>query len=307
MKILVTGGAGFIGSHVAEATIAQGHTVDVLDDLSSGRRENVPTEPTLHVHDIRSTEAAELVADQSYDVLIHHAAQMDVRRSVEAPGFDADVNIRGFLNLMEAGRENGLQTVILASTGGAIYGEPDYTPQDRDHPCRPVSPYGITKLAAEKYLRFYREQHGIRSVSLRYANVYGPRQNAQGEAGVVAIFSRQMITGEQPVIYGSGEQTRDYVYVGDVVRANLAALDHEETGVFNVGTGRETSVNELFRMIRAETGVDVDKAHGSAKPGEQQRSVLGYEDTKQSLGWEPSVSLEEGLSRTVEWFREQWG
>lgn len=306
MKILVTGGAGFIGSHVAEALIDRGAQVHVLDDLSSGRRGNVPDEASLHVLDIRSAEAASLVAEQSYEVIVHHAAQIDVRKSVEAPGLDADINIRGFLNLLEAGRKNGLQKVVLASTGGAIYGEPDYTPQDEAHPCRPVSPYGIAKLAAEKYLRFYHVQHGIRGISLRYANVYGPRQNAQGEAGVVAIFSRQMLSGEQPVIYGTGEQTRDYVYVGDVVRANIVALDHEGTGVFNVGTGRETSVNELFRMIRSETGADAEEVYGSAKPGEQQRSVLGYEGTKQALGWTPNVSLEEGLEKTVDWFRERY-
>jgi UDP-glucose 4-epimerase len=231
---------------------------------------------------------------------------MDVRASVEDPGFDAEVNIGGFLNLMEAGRKHGLQKVIFASTGGAIYGEPEYAPQDTEHPLRPVSPYGVAKLSAEKYLHFYRQQYGIDAVSLRYANVYGPRQNPHGEAGVVAIFAREMLTGGDPVINGSGEQTRDYVYVGDVVHANLAALEYEKSGVFNVGTARETSVNELFRMIRKEVGADIEEKHGPAKPGEQQRSVLGYDRTKSELGWTPEVRIREGLGHTVRWFREQY-
>jgi len=306
MHCLITGGAGFIGSHVADAFVEQGHTVHVLDDLSSGRRANVPEEASLHVCDIRSTEAAELIREESFEVIVHHAAQMDVRASVEDPGFDAEVNIGGFLNLIEAGRKHGLQKVILASTGGAIYGEPEYVPQDTEHPLRPVSPYGVAKLSAEKYLYFYRQQYGIDAVSLRYANVYGPRQNPHGEAGVVAIFAREMLTGGDPVINGSGEQTRDYVYVDDVVRANLAALKYEGSGVFNVGTARETSVNELFRMIRQKVGTDIEEKHGPAKPGEQQRSVLGYDRTENELGWTPEVRIREGLGHTVQWFREQY-
>jgi UDP-glucose 4-epimerase len=304
MRVCVTGGAGFIGSHVADALLDHGHTVHVIDDLSTGRRHKVPSGATLFEQDIRSEEAAALVAEHEYDLLVHHAAQMDVRKSVDDPGFDADVNIRGLLNLMEAGVENGLQKVIFASTGGAIYGEPEYTPQDLDHPLRPVSPYGVAKLASEKYLDYYRHQYGVDTVALRYANVYGPRQNPHGEAGVVAIFARQLLTGEQPVIYGDGEQTRDYVYVGDVARANLAAVEHEGSGVFNVGTARETSVNELFEVMRASVGSDVPKEHAPAKPGEQQRSVLGIERSCQGLGWEPRVSLDEGLHRTIDWFRE---
>jgi UDP-glucose 4-epimerase len=305
MRVLVTGGAGFIGSHVADALLRSEHDVDLLDDLSSGRRANVPDGATLHVTDVRSTEAAELIAENKYEVLVHHAAQMDVRTSVREPGFDADVNIRGFLNLVEAGRSNGLKKVIFASTGGAIYGEPEYTPQDIDHPCRPVSPYGVAKLATEKYLHYYQVQHGIDSVALRYANVYGPRQNAEGEAGVVAIFADEMLSGGQPVIYGDGKQTRDYVYVEDVVQANLAALDYDGSGVFNVGTGRETSVNELFRLMRHKTEADIQEKHEPARPGEQQRSVLGYDQTTAELGWEPEVRLEEGIERTIQWFREQ--
>jgi UDP-glucose 4-epimerase len=265
----------------------------------------VPETAPLHAFDIRSDEAAALMEHEQFDVLVHHAAQMDVRASVADPSFDADVNVRGFLNLAEAGRKNGLKKILFASTGGAIYGEPDYTPQDEDHPVRPLSPYGITKLCTEKYLYFYLQQYGINYVALRYANVYGPRQNPHGEAGVVAIFTQRMLRGEQPIINGDGKQTRDYVFVGDVVRANLAALNYDGSGVFNVGTGIETNVNELFHTIRELTGADIPEEHGEAKPGEQQRSVLGYERSEQELGWTPQVSVGEGLARTVDWFKEQ--
>ena len=303
MTALVTGGAGFIGSHVADALLERGHDVDVLDNLSTGRPWKVPEGATLYELDVRSDAAAALMANRPYDVLIHHAAQMDVRRSVDDPMFDADVNVKGLLNLVEAGRANALEQVIFASTGGAIYGEPDYVPQDVSHPLRPVSPYGVAKLASEKYLQYYRHQYDLQTVALRYANVYGPRQNPHGEAGVVAIFAREMLEGGQPLINGEGTQTRDYVYVEDVVRANLEALHYDGSGTFNVGTGRETSVNELFRRMRDEVAAEVSEEHAPAKPGEQQRSVLGFEQSKDELGWAPQVSLDEGLARTVEWFR----
>ncbi len=303
MKILVTGGAGFIGSHVTDAFAEKGHAVHVLDDLSSGRRANVPDTATFHEHDIRDEAAASLFAEEQFDVLCHHAAQMDVRKSVADPSFDADVNVRGFLNLVEAGRQHGLGKVIFASTGGAIYGEPDYAPQDEEHPLRPLSPYGITKLCTERYLYFYKEQYGIDYVALRYANVYGPRQNPHGEAGVVAIFTDKMLSEEQPLIFGDGEQTRDYTFVGDVVRANVAALDYGGTGTFNVGTAKETSVNELFREIRAHIDPEVEEVHAEGKPGEQRRSVLDYARAQEALGWAPEVSLSDGLGKTVAWFK----
>lgn len=303
MKILVTGGAGFIGSHVTDALVAEGHDVHVLDDLSSGRKENVAEGATLHALDIRAAEVALLFERERFEVLIHHAAQMDVRRSVADPKFDADVNAIGLLNLMEAGREHGLRKVLLASTGGAIYGEPDFTPQDESHPLRPLSPYGITKLISERYLYFYEQQYGIEWVALRYANVYGPRQNPHGEAGVVAIFTERMLRGEDVFINGDGAQTRDYTFVADVVRANLRALAYDGSGIFNVGTGEETSVVTLFRHLRRLTGADTEERHRAGAPGEQRRSVLSYAHTAETLGWRPEVPVEEGLARTVAWFR----
>ncbi len=305
MKILVTGGAGFIGSHVADAYIERGHTVHILDDLSGGREENLPEDAAFHQLDIRSDEAAELIRKERYDVICHHAAQMDVRKSVADPSFDADVNIRGFLNLMEAGREAGLKKVVFASTGGAIYGEPEYVPQDEEHILQPLSPYGITKLTTEKYLFFYKAQYGIENVVLRYANIYGPRQNPYGEAGVVAIFTERMLDGKQAVINGDGKQTRDYVFVKDVVKANVMALDYDASGIFNIGTARETSVNELFRLIRDEIDESIPEKHVEGKPGEQRRSVLSYDHSREVLGWEPTVDLESGLKQTVNWFRER--
>jgi len=288
--------------------LAQGHAVYVLDDLSSGTRDNIPAGAVFHQEDIRSDAAAALFEAERFDVLVHHAAQMDVRRSVADPQFDAAVNVIGFLNLMEAGRVHGLKRVVFASTGGAIYGEPDYTPQDEAHALRPLSPYGITKLTTEKYLYYYGQQYGIHYVSLRYANVYGPRQNPHGEAGVVAIFAQRLLEGRQPLIFGDGLQTRDYTYVGDVVQANLAALAYEgASAVINIGTGRETDVNTLFRTLRDAIDPACEEVHAEAKPGEQRRSVLGYARAENLLGWSPQVGLEEGLTHTADWFSQRYG
>ncbi len=307
MKILVTGGAGFIGSHVADALSEHGHAVHVLDDLSSGTREQVPAQAVFHQMDIRAEAVAVLFEAERFDVLVHHAAQMDVRRSVADPPFDADVNVVGFLNLMEAGRRNGLKKVIFASTGGAIYGEPDYVPQDEAHALRPISPYGITKLTTERYLYYYEQQYGIRYVVLRYANVYGPRQNPHGEAGVVAIFAQRLLEGRQPIINGDGLQTRDYTYVSDVVQANRAALAYEgPSDVFNIGTAREADVNTLFRVLRDRIDPACEERHGEAKPGEQRRSVLDYGNAQRRLGWSPQVRLEDGLRQTVDWFADRF-
>ena len=304
MTVLVTGGAGFIGSNVVDALVGRGHDVHVLDDLSGGFLKNVPAEATLHRHDIRSAEARSVLEQIRPEVLFHFAAQMDVRRSVADPIFDADVNVCGILNLLEGGRNSGLKKVIFASTGGAIYGDPEFVPQSEDHPLRPVSPYGITKLTTETYLYYYNKQYGIEYIALRYGNIFGPRQNPHGEAGVVAIFCERLLADKQAVIFGSGDQTRDYTFVSDVVAANLAALDSDATGVFNVGTGVETSVNDLFRILRDLSGSDMPEEHAPGRPGEQQRSVLDGSLAKSVLGFSPEYSVREGLAITLDWFRK---
>ncbi len=305
MNILITGGAGFIGSHVADASIGEGYHVTVIDDLSTGSRENVNPKSKFIKMDIRDEAVRDLFAGGHFDAVIHHAAQMDVRRSVEDPGHDASVNIIGSLNLLENCIEYGIKKFIFASTGGAIYGEQEYFPADESHPVNPLSPYGIAKLAVEKYLFYYHTVHGLKSVNLRYANVYGPRQNPHGEAGVVAIFLSKMLDGKETLINGDGRQSRDYTYVGDVVRANMLALKYGDSGTFNVGTGSETDVNQLFRMIRELAGSSCQERHGPAKIGEQIRSVLDHSRISKVLGWEPSVNLREGLTKTVEFFRKR--
>jgi UDP-glucose 4-epimerase len=302
--ICVTGGAGFIGSHVADALVAAGHRVLIVDDLSSGRKENVPKDSELHVLDVRSEEAGRLLVDRKVEILVHHAAQMDVRRSVADPVFDAEVNILGLLNLLEAARGGSLRQVIFASTGGAIYGEQDEFPADEYHVARPLSPYGVAKLASERYLFFYYSEYGLDVTCLRYANVYGPRQNPHGEAGVVAIFSRRLLDGEDAVINGDGLQTRDYVYVDDVVRANLASLDRPGFSIYNVGTGIETDVNTLFSYIAEAADYDGAPKHGPTAAGEQRRSCISSERMLEELSVAADTPLSEGIAATVAWFRQ---
>ncbi|HEX6904586.1 MAG TPA: NAD-dependent epimerase/dehydratase family protein [Thermoanaerobaculia bacterium] len=303
--VCVTGGAGFIGSHVAEAFLAAGRRVLIIDNLSGGRRENVPAGAELHVLDIRSPEAAALVRDSGVEILVHHAAQMDVRRSVEDPVFDADVNILGSLNLAEAARRGGVRQILFASTGGAIYGEQDFFPATEEHPARPVSPYGISKLSFERYLYYYHVAYGLDATCLRYANVYGERQNPHGEAGVVAIFLKRLLAGEVPTINGTGEQTRDYVHVSDVVRANLAAAGRPGFHIYNVGTGVETSVVELYNGLARAVGSGLAAVHGPAKSGEQMRSSVDAGLGRRELGLPDPLPLSEGLARTAAWFRER--
>jgi UDP-glucose 4-epimerase len=306
MKILVTGGAGFIGSHVVDRYVSRGHQVVVVDNLSTGRPEYMDPRATLYRVDIRSPRLAEIFEAERPEVLSHHAAQMDLRRSVADPSFDAQVNILGTLNLLECCRRAGVRRVIFASTGGAIYGDGAPPPTPEDHPTRPASPYGISKLAAEHYLACWEALYGIRVLALRYANVYGPRQNPKGEAGVVAIFAHRLLADTEALINGDGEQTRDYVYVDDVAEANLRALERPDlSGVVNIGTGVETSVNDLFRRLARAADLRGAPRHGPPKPGEQRRSALDSGLAKRLLGWNPEVNLDEGLRRTVEYMRQE--
>lgn len=307
MRLLVTGGAGFIGSNTVDALIAEGLAeVAVLDNLSAGKRSQLNPKARFHEADLRdASKLQRIIAEERPEVIIHLAAQMDVRRSVADPQFDAQVNLVGFLNLMEAARQHGLKRVIFSSTGGAIYGEQDQFPCNEDHPRRPISPYGIAKFATEAYLFFYQAQYEIDYVALRYANVYGPRQDPHGEAGVVAIFCGRMLEDQPVTIYGDGGQTRDYVFVGDVVRANLAAVKSSVSGAFNIGTGVETSVNQLFSTLVQAAGSKRAASYGPARPGEQLRSVISPARAARELNWRPEVSLADGLARTYRFFQER--
>jgi UDP-glucose 4-epimerase len=316
LRILVTGGAGFIGSHVVDAYVQSGHEVWVLDDLSRGKREQVNPRAKFIRMDIRSPAVKDLLGEARFDCINHHARQIDVRASVMDPARDAMINVLGTLNLLEAARTQQLLRIIFASTGGAIYGEQCRFPANEQHPAVPRSPYGVAKRAVELYLDYYRQVHGLRYVVLRYANVYGPRQDPEGEAGVVAIFCGRILHGQRLFIYGTGEQTRDYVHVGDVARANLLALNYldsitqrtrrtPETGpanVFNIGTGVETSVNALAAMLLDTADADCPVVHLSARPGEQMRSVIDPSLAETVLGWRPLTVLSDGLAQTLAWF-----
>ena len=305
MKILVTGGAGFIGSHLVDRLVQEGHEVVVVDNLLTGKRRNLNKEARFYRLDIQSSRLERVFNRERPLLVMHLAAQVDVRRSVEDPIFDAQVNVLGTLNLLEQAVKYGTRKVIFASSGGAIYGEQDVFPAPESHPIRPLSPYGISKLNGEQYLAYYQRISGIQHVILRYSNVYGPRQDPEGEAGVVAIFTGKMLAGEQPIINGNGRQTRDFVFVDDVVEANLAVMGKEVQGIYNVGTAEETTVNELFRLLVELTNAGCKELHGPAKKGEQARSVVDISRLHQELGWEPKVPLREGLKRTVEFFRER--
>lgn len=306
MKILITGGAGFIGSHIADRYLELGHEVVIVDNLVTGQKENIPSKAIFYEMDICHSEINRIFEKEKPHVVSHQAAQMDVRKSVDDPAYDATVNVLGGLNIMQNCIKHSVKKMIFASTGGAIYGEQDYFPADENHPLRPLSPYGITKLTTEKYLYFYLQAYGLKYTILRYANVYGPRQNPHGEAGVVAIFSTKMLKGEQPVINGDGKQTRDYVYVGDVVKANEIALNGADNKIYNIGTGIETDVNVLFNKISQALGMKIKEVHGPAKAGEQLRSVLDNSLIQKEQRWKPTVSLDEGFKMTVEFFRKKF-
>ena len=302
MKVLVTGGAGFIASHVVDAYVKEGFEVVVVDDLSTGRLSNLNPEVTFYKLDIRSPQLAEVFKKEKPDYINHHAAQMDVRRSVLDPLFDANVNILGSINLIECAKKFKVKRFIYISTGGAVFGEPEYLPCDENHPINPICQYGISKHTVEHYLFLYHLNYGLDYVVIRYPNVYGPRQDPCGEAGVVAIFTRAMLRGEQVTINGDGEQARDFVFVKDCARANVLALKTNNINtIYNIGCGQGTTVNEIFTLLKEITGYPRDPNYGPAKIGETRRIYLSAGKARQELGWMPIVDLEEGLKRTVEY------
>lgn len=306
MNILITGGAGFIGSSIADAYKALGHEIVIVDNLSSGSLENVPKGAAFYQIDIRDEGLTDIVREHNIDIINHHAAQIDVRRSVDDPRYDLSVNVLGTLNVIDAGLRNHIKRLIFASSGGAGYGEQEYYPADEKHPIAPCSPYGITKVTVERYLYYYHLVQNLQYTVFRYTNVYGPRQNPHGEAGVVAIFCDKLLRGQQPVINGDGLQTRDYVFIDDVVKANVLALDMTETDTFNVSTNSETTVNTIFRVLNEALGSPADERHGEGKAGEQMRSVCSHDKIQQKYGWAPTVTIEDGLRRTLDWFQQRF-
>jgi len=309
MKVLITGGAGFIGSNIADYLIDRDYEIEIMDDLSTGFEFNVNQNAKFHKLDIRSKDAFELIANEKYDIICHHAAQMDVRRSVREPLFDADVNIRGMINILEAARKGSVKRIVYASTGGAVYGEPDTIPVTENHPINPICHYGISKHTVEHYLFLYRYLYGIDYVVLRYPNVYGPRQNPYGEAGVTAIFTLAYLTGNPPVINGDGMQLRDYVHVKDIARANFMAMDISRKDIsgeiFNIGFGRGRSVIELDRIIRGYAETDLSPSFGPALPEEIIKISLDSTKAADILGWKPEIEFETGLKDLVEYHRRK--
>jgi len=304
VKILVTGGAGFIGSNVVDAYLGAGHEVVVVDNLASGNRANLNPAAKLYEVDIRTPELAEVLEREKPDVVNHHAAHIDVRRSVADPLYDTSVNIVGSISLLEACRKSGVRKIIYISSGGAMYGEPDYLPCDEAHPVRPLSPYGASKHTVEHYCFMYKESFGLDYTVLRYPNVYGPRQDPYGEAGVVAIFTERMLKGEPVTINGTGEQERDFIYVGDCVSANLLVLEAGGGKEYNLGWGIGTNVNEVFARLKETIGYPLDARYGPAKTGETFRIYLDTTRIRKELGWRPMIPLAEGIARTVDFFRK---
>lgn len=301
-KILVTGGAGFIGSHVADSLISSGHDVVILDDLSTGFKENVNDKARFYQMDIRSPEVEKILEQGKFDVLCHHAAQVDLRKSMREPVQDAEINILGSLKLIFYCLKYDVKKIIFPSSAG-VYGEQDYFPAKETHPLRPVSPYAMAKLVVEKYLEFYHRSRGLDYVIFRYSNVYGPRQIPKGEAGVVGIFCENLLNDQEAKIYGDGKQTRDFVFIEDVVKANALALDYNESGIFNIGTSLETDINRIFDLIREKVGSNQEEIHAPAIPGEQKRSALDVSNAKMMLGWQPEYTLEKGIQKTIRFYK----
>lgn len=305
-KILVTGGAGFIGSSLVNSLIDDGHDVVVIDNLSTGKKENLNPRSKFYEMDIL-TDISEIFKREQFEFVFHEAAQMNVRRSIENPMFDSRVNIEGSINILEACRRFAVKKIIFASSGGAVYGDAENIPTPESQPLKAVSPYGLNKVTIECYLEFYAQSYGLSYLALRYANVYGPGQNPAGEAGVIAIFIELLFKGRRPIIYGDGNKTRDFVYISDVVNATLLSLKTGKTGVYNVGTGKETSINEIFELLKSAIGVKIKPAYGPNQPGEQLRSCISYKKINKDFSWEPKISLTDGLRKTVDYFREQLG
>jgi UDP-glucose 4-epimerase len=303
-RVLVTGGAGFIGSNTADLLVEKGYSVVVVDDLSTGRKENLNPEAAFHKVDITSSKLDSVFAKETPEYVIHLAAHIDVRKSVEEPAHDAKVNVLGTINLLDCCVRHGVKKIVYASSGGAIYGEPQYNPVDEKHPIKPLSPYGASKYAAEKYVELYHATHGLDYCILRYGNVYGPRQDPLGEAGVVAIFTGQLNEGRQPVIFGDGEQSRDFCYVGDVAVSNLLGLERApESRVYNIGSGAETTVNEITEQLIDVMGVDIKPAYGAPVAGEVRHIYLNVSLAEKELAWKAGVDLKTGVKKTVEWVR----
>ncbi|MFP3896159.1 MAG: NAD-dependent epimerase/dehydratase family protein [Anaerolineales bacterium] len=308
MKVMVTGGAGFIGSHVVDACLAEGHQVSVVDDLSTGKRENVDSRATLHVVDLCDAEAMiEVFERERPERICHLAAKANVRESMECPILYTQVNEIGSLTLLELAREYDCPKIVYASTGGAVYGEPEHLPVDEKHPIKPISPYGATKHQVEHFLYIYKVNYDLDYTVLRFPNVYGPRQDPNGEAGVIAIWTAEMLDGGEPVIYGSGEQERDFVYVGEIARANVLALTRGSDQILNLGSGVGTSIRCVFDHLKEITGFPQDAEHGPTQPGDVFQTYLDAEKAHEILGWQNEVGLKEGLERTVAYFREQQG
>lgn len=304
MKTLVTGGAGFIGSHIVDALLQDGHDVAVVDNLVGGQRSNVNPDARFYYEDICTAEFRRIVRSERPEVVFHEAAQMSVKKSTDDPIYDAHVNVMGLLNVLESCTAAGVRKIIFASSG-ATYGNPDYLPLDTNHPQRPASPYGISKLVAEHYLGYYALDRGLRYTALRYANVYGPRQDAHGEAGVVAILTSQLLLGGTPVIHWDGEQVRDYIYVGDVARANVAAATRGDDRIYCVGTGVGTSVNTLYMQLCTALSMNVTPCRAPRRAGDLRAAYFDTQLTESDLDWKAWVSLEDGLARTVAAFRTE--